>query len=89
VSTPSKPRALVIDGPCLLTVLADIQPGGLRDKMLQCTQICKSVVCCRVSPDQKREIVLLVKGMVVMFVGCTFTVQIRWCVDHVELMRLA
>ena len=52
-----KPRALVIDGPALLTAMEDdVQPHLLR-----LTQCCKAVVGCRVSPDQKRLMVQMVR----------------------------
>lgn len=53
-----KPRALIIDGPSLIFVMADIET---RHLLLKFSQTCKAVVCCRVSPDQKREIVMLVR----------------------------
>lgn len=53
-----KPRALVIDGPSLIPIMADEK---LRNLLLLFTKCCQSVVCCRVSPDQKREILELVK----------------------------
>jgi len=49
-------RCLVIDGPCLLVI-----EGKLSDKLLRLTQTCKAVVGCRVSPDQKRQMVALIK----------------------------
>jgi len=52
------PRALIVDGPVLIMTLADPE---LRDALLLFSIRCKAVVCCRVSPDQKREIVNLVK----------------------------
>jgi len=53
-----KPRALIIDGPSLIFVMADAQTRAL---LLKFSTTCQAVVCCRVSPDQKREIVDLVK----------------------------
>uniref|UniRef100_A0A7S3HLE4 Phospholipid-transporting ATPase n=2 Tax=Spumella elongata TaxID=89044 RepID=A0A7S3HLE4_9STRA len=53
-----KPRALIIDGPSLIFVMSD---EDTKDMLLRFSQTCKAVVCCRVSPDQKREIVMLVK----------------------------
>mmetsp|Transcript_31689 Transcript_31689/g.43471 ORF Transcript_31689/g.43471 Transcript_31689/m.43471 type:complete len:1213 (+) Transcript_31689:256-3894(+) len=60
-SDPMKPRALIIDGPSLLVAMADMQPRGLRELLLEVSQLCKAVVACRVSPDQKRQMVHLVK----------------------------
>lgn len=55
---PQVPRALIIDGPILLMAFNDEE---LKDQLLLFTIRCKAVVCCRVSPDQKKEIVGLVK----------------------------
>ena len=55
-----KPRALVIDGPALIVAMnSEVQPYLLRF-----TQCCKAVVGCRVSPDQKRQMVNMVKTKV-------------------------
>lgn len=64
-----KPRALVIDGPSLITATEeadgasdlDGQGDNLREMLLELCQRCKAVVGCRVSPDQKREMVNLIK----------------------------
>lgn len=56
-----KPRALIIDGPALIKAMADTTPDGLKDLILDLSQRCKAVVGCRVSPDQKREMVKLIK----------------------------
>ncbi len=72
------PRALIIDGPTLLLIMADTSPGGAKDHLLGFGKMCKAVVGCRfavilsllsflffysfrVSPDQKREMVNLIK----------------------------
>ena len=57
----AKARALIIDGPTLIHAMADAKT---RDMLLLLTQCCQSVVCCRVSPDQKREIVSMIKDNV-------------------------
>jgi len=49
--------ALVIDGKCLMYAL-DPQ---LRGKLLRLSMMCKSVVCCRVSPLQKAQVTSLIK----------------------------
>lgn len=41
--------------------MADTAVDGLRDLLLDMSQRCKAVVGCRVSPDQKREMVNLIK----------------------------
>ena len=56
-----KPRALIIDGQSLIIAMADTAENGLKDLLLDLSQRCKAVVGCRVSPDQKREMVHLVK----------------------------
>ncbi|KAF0976515.1 hypothetical protein FDP41_004414 [Naegleria fowleri] len=49
---------LVVDGERLHSILED---HTLREVFLQLAIKCKSVVCCRVSPKQKADVVLLVK----------------------------
>jgi phospholipid-transporting ATPase len=56
-----KPRALIVDGQVLQIAMADTSVGGLRDLLLDLSQLCKAVVACRVSPDQKRQMVHMVK----------------------------
>ena len=56
--TPDRPRALIIDGPALITAMAD---NSLRAALLEFSVRCKAVVACRVSPDQKRALVHMVK----------------------------
>jgi magnesium-transporting ATPase (P-type) len=52
------PRALIIDGPSLITAMAN---DDVKDKLLELSKKCKAVVGCRVSPDQKRQMVSLIK----------------------------
>jgi P-type E1-E2 ATPase len=42
----------------LLFIMSD---ADARKLLLRFSNTCQAVVCCRVSPDQKREIVMLVK----------------------------
>ncbi|KAJ9061315.1 phospholipid transporting ATPase [Entomophthora muscae] len=56
-SKQTQELALVIDGPSLRVALE----GELKHKLLQLGQQCKTVVCCRVSPLQKAQVVSLVK----------------------------
>lgn len=56
-----KPPALIIDGPSLIIAMADKTEGGAKELLLRLSQQCKAVVGCRVSPDQKREMVHLIK----------------------------
>jgi len=59
----TKPFGLVIDGACLLSAL---EPAVVPN-FVTLSRTCKSVVACRVSPDQKRQLVSLVnKG----YKGC-------------------
>ena len=57
-----KPRALIIDGMSLIVAMADYSEGGIRSLLLEFSQKCRAVVACRVSPDQKREMVHLIKS---------------------------
>lgn len=41
--------------------MADLSPNGVKHHLLQFSQRCKAVVGCRVSPDQKREMVNMIK----------------------------
>ena len=59
MSSKKKPCALIIDGPSLIFILADLDTKLL---LLKFSQTCKAVVCCRVSPDQKREVVDMIKN---------------------------
>lgn len=69
-----KPRALIIDGPSLMRLHppVNVESGMarshaedecelLKKKLLDFGKRCKAVVGCRVSPDQKREMVDLIK----------------------------
>jgi P-type E1-E2 ATPase len=53
-----KPRALIIDGPSLITAMGN---EATKAKLLELSKKCKAVVGCRVSPDQKRQMVDLIK----------------------------
>ncbi len=55
MKSEAKPVALVVDGATLIYAMADPDAKAL---LLAFTVMCKAVVCCRVSPDQKREIVV-------------------------------
>lgn len=52
-------QAVVIDGECLELTLADDQ---CREAFLELAMRCDGVVCCRVSPSQKAEVVTLVRA---------------------------
>lgn len=53
-----KPRALIIDGPSLIIAMDD---PLVKEALLLLSTRCRAVVGCRVSPDQKRAMVNLVK----------------------------
>eukprot|EP00271_Cylindrocystis_brebissonii_P018675 TRINITY_DN5406_c0_g1_i1.p1 TRINITY_DN5406_c0_g1~~TRINITY_DN5406_c0_g1_i1.p1 ORF type:complete len:1348 (-),score=328.40 TRINITY_DN5406_c0_g1_i1:1253-5296(-) len=60
--------ALIIDGRCLMFALDPLMRGTL----LQLGIICRSVVCCRVSPLQKAQVTTLMKegaGKITMSIG--------------------
>ncbi|CAH0478820.1 unnamed protein product [Peronospora belbahrii] len=52
-------HAVVIDGECLELALADVR---CQQEFLSLAMACESVVCCRVSPSQKAEVVTLVRA---------------------------
>lgn len=54
----AKPRCLVVDGVTFLTIYNDPELVKLFVLFSQC---CRSVTCCRFSPDQKRQVVDLIK----------------------------
>jgi len=56
--SPSLPQCLVIDGPALLELMRTSEGQG---SLLRFVQICHSVVACRVTPDQKRGMVALIR----------------------------
>lgn len=63
-STPQGNFALIIDGAALTCVFLDSEDGRydlLRTKFLLLGKQCKSVICCRVSPSQKAQVVKVVK----------------------------
>jgi len=55
------PRALIIDGPSLITAMDQDKHPSLREALLSFSRKCRAVVACRVSPDQKRQMVSLIK----------------------------
>jgi phospholipid-translocating ATPase len=68
----SESHALIIDGESLNFALDD----ECRDYLLELSCRCKSVICCRVSPLQKAQVVALVrKGLVCCFLFNCFRVQ--------------
>ncbi|TMW59040.1 hypothetical protein Poli38472_007185 [Pythium oligandrum] len=52
-------KAVVIDGECLEVTLLD---ENCRQLFLELAMSCEAVVCCRVSPSQKAEVVSLVRS---------------------------
>jgi len=55
----AKPKALIIDGPSLIICLQ--AESKTRSMLLELSKSCRAVVGCRVSPDQKRQMVDLIK----------------------------
>lgn len=58
-SIPTSNSALIIDGAALTLVFSENEL--LRQKFLLLGKQCKSVICCRVSPAQKAQVVKVVK----------------------------
>jgi phospholipid-translocating P-type ATPase (flippase) len=65
---PCEQLALIVDGKALLCIMAAVEnPNAtpqeieLMTKFLSFAKMCKAVIACRVSPDQKRQIVAMVK----------------------------
>ena len=54
----SLPRALIVDGSSLIKIMDNKEA---KDALLEFTKSCVAVVGCRVSPDQKKEMVSLIK----------------------------
>ncbi|RCK59111.1 Phospholipid-transporting ATPase DNF2 [Candida viswanathii] len=72
-SIPQAKIALIIDGAALTQIFQDLNEHPdesirrLQDKFLLLGKQCKSVLCCRVSPAQKAQVVKMVKnGLQVM-----------------------
>lgn len=72
---PSPNYGVVIDGAALSLVFEDDTKEAnvkLKEKFLLLGKQCKSVICCRVSPSQKAEVVRLVKnglGVMTLAIG--------------------
>lgn len=58
-SVPTSNTALVVDGAALTLIFQE--DNALRHKFLLLGKQCKSVLCCRVSPAQKADVVYVVK----------------------------
>lgn len=62
VSMPEANTALIVDGGALSLVFSDTnEDHSLRKKFVLLGKYCKSVICCRVSPAQKAQVVSVVK----------------------------
>lgn len=69
-SVPSSNTALIIDGAALHLVFGENQL--IRKKFLLLGKQCNSVICCRVSPSQKAQVVKVVKenlGVMTLAIG--------------------
>ena len=66
-------RAVIIDGKTLGLIFDSESPSGVKDKFIELGTSCKSVICCRVSPSQKAEVVIAVKkfthGAITLAIG--------------------
>ncbi len=51
---------MIVDGVNLIEILKD---QDLSKKFFKVGMLCKSVICCRVSPKQKSQVVMLAKGL--------------------------
>ena len=58
ITLTSEHLALVVDGVLLTQILSSVT---LRELFLELACMCKAVLACRVSPEQKRLLVRLVK----------------------------
>ncbi|KAH3688109.1 hypothetical protein WICPIJ_000880 [Wickerhamomyces pijperi] len=59
-SLPTSNTAIIVDGFTLAEIFAD-ESQSLKIKFLLLCKQCKSVICCRVSPSQKAQVVQLVR----------------------------
>ena len=53
--------SIIIDGTALAMIMADLTKTGLKSQFLDVGMRCKAVVCCRVSPMQKADVLRMVK----------------------------
>ena len=75
-----RPRALVIDGPSLISAMDDT---FIKSALLEFSNRCRAVIACRVSPDQKRALVNLVKT------GASLCVCVHLHLLYGDLFRLS
>jgi len=65
-----KKTAVIVEGRMLTKIISDL---GMKNSFLQIAKTCETVVCCRVSPSQKAEVVRLIKNddpsLVTMAIG--------------------
>ncbi|KAJ9471387.1 Phospholipid-transporting ATPase 3 [Diplonema papillatum] len=69
---PNIDVGVVIQGATLVDVTSETAPLENKENFLKLTEHCKAVICCRVTPGQKAEIVRLVKdglGQVTLSIG--------------------
>ena len=57
-----KPFCLIVDGKTVHTVFQDLNKEDTVPLLRNLSQECESVICCRMSPLQKAEIVAMIKG---------------------------
>jgi magnesium-transporting ATPase (P-type) len=76
--------ALVVSGDALIQVMAN---KTLSEALMQLGDVCEAVLCCRVSPKQKQEVVTLVRKTVIILFSCLIILETqgynigywRWC----------
>lgn len=54
--------ALIVTGPALNTILENPENDDFKKDFISITDLCKVVICCRVSPKQKQEVVTAVRN---------------------------
>eukprot|EP00756_Hemistasia_phaeocysticola_P025829 Hpha_TRINITY_DN16024_c4_g9::TRINITY_DN16024_c4_g9_i1::g.122357::m.122357/K14802/DRS2, ATP8A; phospholipid-transporting ATPase len=58
---PNQDVGVVVQGGTLMNITADTADKENKDNFLMLTQHCRAVICCRVTPGQKAEVVRMVK----------------------------
>ena len=58
---PGKDQGVIVQGAALTHITSETAPPTNSELFLEVTKKCKAVICCRVSPAQKAEVVRLVK----------------------------
>ena len=74
--TASSSAALVVDGNCLKTVLT----SNLKKDFIRLCLLCKTVLCCRVTPSQKAEVCISMFYVMYVLIGAVIKSvdMLRW-----------